>query len=82
MKNLGLEAVNLNTVAKLGVAPLRPSCQQMRNISPRRSPNPLRFLIFDSETADAMNVGPCHHGMARLRVADGGKASNMEGSCE
>jgi hypothetical protein len=27
-------------------------------------------------------VGPCHHGMARPRVADGGTASNMEGSCE
>ena len=26
--------------------------------------------------------GPCHHGMARPRVADGGTASNMEGSCE
>jgi hypothetical protein len=29
-----------------------------------------------------MNVGPCHHGMARLQVADGGTASDMEGSCE
>ena len=29
-----------------------------------------------------LNVGPCHHGMARPRVADGGTASNMEGSCE
>jgi hypothetical protein len=27
-------------------------------------------------------VGPCHHGMARPRVADGGTASDMEGSCE
>ena len=27
-------------------------------------------------------VGPCHHGMARPRVADGGTASHMEGSCE
>ena len=25
---------------------------------------------------------PCHHGMARPQVADGGKASNMERSCE
>ena len=33
-------------------------------------------------SAVAMNVGPCHHGMARPRVADGGTASNMEGSCE
>ena len=30
----------------------------------------------------SMNVGPCHHGMARPGVADGGTASNMEGSCE
>ena len=29
-----------------------------------------------------MNVGPCHHGMARPQVADGGTASNMVGSCE
>ena len=25
---------------------------------------------------------PCHHGLARPQVADGGTASNMEGSCE
>ena len=24
-------------------------------------------------------VGPCHHGMARPQVADGGTASDMEG---
>jgi hypothetical protein len=30
----------------------------------------------------SMDVGPCHHGMARPQVADGGKASYMEGSCE
>ena len=30
----------------------------------------------------AMNVDPCHHGMARPQVADGGTASKMEGSCE
>ena len=29
-----------------------------------------------------MNVGPCHHGMARPQVADGGMASSVEGSCE
>jgi hypothetical protein len=29
-----------------------------------------------------MNVGPCHHGMARPQFADGGTASDMEGSCE
>ena len=27
-------------------------------------------------------VGSCHHGMARLQIAVGGTASNMEGSCE
>ena len=27
-------------------------------------------------------VGPCHHGMARPQVADGGTVSDMEGSCE
>ena len=27
-------------------------------------------------------MGSCHHGMARPEVADGGKACNMEGSCE
>jgi hypothetical protein len=29
-----------------------------------------------------MVMGPCHHGMARLQVAIGGIASDMEGSCE
>ena len=27
-------------------------------------------------------MGPCHHGMARPQVADGGTASSMEGSRE
>ena len=27
-------------------------------------------------------VGPCHHGMACPQVADGGTASDLEGSCE
>jgi hypothetical protein len=30
----------------------------------------------------AVNVGPCHHGMARPQVADAGKAFCMGGSCE
>jgi hypothetical protein len=29
-----------------------------------------------------MNVGPCHHGMARPQVANGGTVSYMEGNCE
>ena len=48
-KNLGLEG--LKTVAKVGVA-RRPPCPQKRNISPGHCLNPLRFLVFDSETAD------------------------------
>ena len=40
------------------------------------------FNIVLVGLVEAMNVGPCHHGMARPRVADGGTASNMEGSCE
>jgi len=51
-KNLGFEAVKWKTVAKVGVAPLRLPCLQMRNIYPRRCPNPLRFIVFDSETAE------------------------------
>ena len=42
-------------------------------------------IITDIAVANSyipMKVGPCHHGMARPRVADGGTASNMEGSCE
>jgi hypothetical protein len=30
----------------------------------------------------SMNVGPCHSGRARSHVADGGTASDIEGSCE
>jgi hypothetical protein len=29
-----------------------------------------------------MMNGRCHHGVARPQVADGGTASDMEGSCE
>jgi hypothetical protein len=31
---------------------------------------------------NSMDVGSYHHGMARPQVADGGTASNLEGSCE
>ena len=60
--NLGLEAVNWKTVAKVGMAHLHPSCQQMRNISPHCCLNPLPFLVFDSETADepVLDVKPLH----------------------
>ena len=33
-------------------------------------------------TVGTVFVGPCHHVMARPQVADGGTASDMEGSCE
>jgi hypothetical protein len=38
--------------------------------------------ISHSSNSPSMNVGPCHHGMARPQVADEGTASYMEGSCE
>ena len=36
------------------------------------------------ESLRGMSVfaGPCHHGMARPQVADGGAARDLEGSCE
>ena len=37
---------------KVGVAHLRPPYLQMCNISTHRCPNPLRFLVFDSEIGD------------------------------
>jgi hypothetical protein len=42
----------------------------------------LDFVFGDHMLTLSMNVGPCHHGMARPQVADGGTASYMEGSCE
>ena len=42
----------MKNVAKVGVAPLRLPTLVMHNFYPRRCPNPLRFLIFDSEKAD------------------------------
>ena len=38
-------------VVKVGMA-RHPPCPQKQNISPHRCLNPLRFLVFDSETAD------------------------------
>jgi hypothetical protein len=40
------------------------------------------LLLIPSIDQISMNVGPCHHGMARPQVADGGTASNMEGRRE
>ena len=39
-----------------------------------------RFLRL--KDGDPVFLGPCHHGVARPQVADGGTASDMEGSCE
>ena len=36
------------------MAPLRPTYLQMPNISPCRCLNPLRFLVFNSETAEEL----------------------------
>ena len=40
------------------------------------------MILFTVSIDEFHDVGPCHHGMARPRVADGGMASYMEGSCE
>ena len=45
-------------------------------------PNTKRMAIFILRMLETVFVGPCHHGMARPQVADGGTASDMEGSCE
>jgi hypothetical protein len=43
----------------------------------------IRGSVFDvGRSMHPMNVGLCHHGMARPQVADGGTASYIEGSCE
>jgi hypothetical protein len=46
----GKHSCHVYPVAKVGLARL--PCPQKRNISPRRCLNPLRFLVFDWETAD------------------------------
>jgi hypothetical protein len=40
----------------------------------------LSTIIYDK--GRSVFVGPCHHGMVRPQIADGGTASDMEGSCE
>ena len=43
----------------------------------------IKFLSCSScKISGPRKVGPCHHGMARPQVADGGTASDMEGSSE
>ena len=50
---------------KVGVTLLRLPCLQMCNIYPRHCPNPLQFLIYDSETADK----PKHVSHTKTHVA-------------
>ena len=42
----------------------------------------LYFSFCCRSYVSSVFVGPCHHGMARPQVVDGGTASDMEGSCE
>ena len=49
----------------------------------RKSVKGLGFIVFILFIFTySVFVGPCHHGMARPQVADGGTASDMGGSCE
>jgi hypothetical protein len=41
-----------------------------------------RICLKRGRVQKTMNVGPCHQSMAHPQVADGGKASYIEGSCE
>jgi hypothetical protein len=41
-----------------------------------------KIMFITHKPSEPMNVGPCHHGMARPQIADGGTASDIEGSCE
>ena len=39
------------------------------------------YCMFGT-SAQCVNVGRCHHGMERPRVADGGTDSSMESGCQ
>jgi hypothetical protein len=47
-----------------------------------RPRTPRSVHIYFSIYSCGWAVGPCRQGMARPQVADGGKASNVEGNCE
>jgi hypothetical protein len=38
--------------------------------------------VVQYSSSSSIILGPCHHGMARPQVVDGGTASDKEGSCE
>jgi len=42
----------------------------------------IKFEVGNSVSENPWEVGPCHHSMARLQVADGGTASDTEGRRE
>jgi len=45
-------------------------------------PCPTPDLAVQTRSPLSVISEPCHHGMARRQVADGGMASDMDGSCE
>ena len=63
------------TIRLLGAQSLSGTCAEEKSfLSLKR--------IQHDISGDPVFVGPCHHGNARPQVADGGTASDMEGSCE
>jgi hypothetical protein len=57
----------------------REKCGEVGTLFPMLLEQASTFLSILLKT---MNVGPCHHGMARPQVADGGTASYRKSSCE
>jgi hypothetical protein len=56
---------------------------QKLQVAPRIQPLRVYCQVLVSLTVvTPPQVGPCHHSRARSQVADGGTASDMEGSCE
>jgi hypothetical protein len=55
---------------------------QSMNLSVEQNPQTISLYkiqhLHMQYIQNSMNVGPCHHGMARPQVADGGTASSME----
>ena len=76
---MGLEEVKRKTVAKVGVAHLRPPCLQMGNISTCPWSNPLRFLIFDSETADeSVSCAKSHVALRKIVIQQLGRTAQSQ----